>query len=78
MATIIKQGDIELLKSNQEALFSVVKSQGELLSRMSENIRSLSQNQASQDKDLKEIEENVEVLNRAIESIEKIINITTV
>lgn len=78
MATIIKQGDIELLKSNQEALFSVVKSQGELLSRMSENIRALSQNQASQDKDLKEIEENVEVLNRAIESIEKIINITTV
>lgn len=78
MATIIKQGDIELLKSNQEALFSVVKSQGELLSRMSENIRALSQNQASQDKDLKEIEENLEVLNRAIESIEKIINITTV
>lgn len=78
MATIIKQGDIELLKSNQEALFSVVKSQGELLSRMSENIRALSQNQASQNKDLKEIEENVEVLNRAIESIEKIINITTV
>jgi len=78
MATIIKQGDIELLKSNQEALFSVVKSQGELLSRMSENIRALSQNQASQNKDLREIEENVEVLNRAIESIEKIINITTV
>ena len=78
MATIIKQGDIELLKSNQEALFSVVKSQGELLSRMSENIRALSQNQASQNKDLKEIEENVEVLNRAIESIEKIINVTTV
>lgn len=77
MAAIIKQGDIDLLKRNQEALLGVVRSQGELLSRMSANIQSLSRNQVSQDEELKRIRENVNVLNRAIESVEKIMNITS-